>query len=37
MGMVIFTDMRFNENMMIYTNFSHSDYIKIIFIMVFNI
>jgi hypothetical protein len=37
MGMVILTNMRFNENMMIHNNFSHSDNIKIIFIMVFNI
>lgn len=37
MSVVIFTNMRLNENMMIYTNFSHSEYIKIIFIMVFNI
>lgn len=35
--MVIFTNMRLNENMTIYTNFSRSDSIKIIFIMVFNI
>jgi hypothetical protein len=36
MEVVIFTNTRFNENMMIYTNFLHSGYIKIIFIMVFN-